>query len=234
MVSRSSSRSGWPSGRGDDVEVQTVRPDTLVVEAKVVWMSDGRTKLADRRGDREREGSGTWSAAALIQPRRTRPPDTCRLVRSCVPNSISAGEWQGRRLIGTAPLDTLTGPRSPALVLVARHRPHSVAIYVVSLAALFGTSTAYHRLARSSTARRRLRRLDHSMISVLIAGTYTPCVSSPSRAVWGSLLAAVWGAATAVVVVSAVAAARGDHRCFRLCVLGCGHRRRSVRQSGPQ
>jgi hypothetical protein len=42
----------WASGRGHGVEVQTVRADTLVVEANVVWMSDGHTKLADRRGNR--------------------------------------------------------------------------------------------------------------------------------------------------------------------------------------
>jgi hemolysin III len=68
-------------------------------------------------------------------------------------------------------LDTLTGPRSPALVLTERATARiAVAVDVVSLAALFGTSTAYHRLARSSTVRRRLRRLDYSMISVFIAG----------------------------------------------------------------
>jgi hemolysin III len=72
-------------------------------------------------------------------------------------------------------LHTLTGPRSPAVVLAERATARSaVAIYVVTLAALFGTSTAYHRLAHSSTARRRLRRLGHSMIDVLIAGTCTP------------------------------------------------------------
>jgi hemolysin III len=39
---------------------------------------------------------------------------------------------------------------------------------------MFVTSAAYHRLAQSETARQRLRRADHSMIFVLIAGTYTP------------------------------------------------------------
>jgi hypothetical protein len=41
----------WASGRGHGVEVQTVRADTLVGEAKW-WMSDGHPKLADMRGDR--------------------------------------------------------------------------------------------------------------------------------------------------------------------------------------
>jgi hemolysin III len=51
----------------------------------------------------------------------------------------------------------------------------AVAVYVLSVVALFGTSALYHRVDwRSLTARRWMRRLDHSMIFVLIAGTYTP------------------------------------------------------------
>jgi hemolysin III len=80
----------------------------------------------------------------------------------------------------------------------------AVAVYVVSLAALFGTSAAYHRLARSSTARRRLQRLDHSMIYVLIAGTYTPLCVVALPPAWGiPVLAAVWGGASAGIVVKA-------------------------------
>lgn len=97
-------------------------------------------------------------------------------------------------------------PAGVALVVLAERASAriAVAIYVVSLAALFGTSAAYHRLARSSTAKRRLRRLDHSMIYVLIAGTYTPLCVLALPAVWGiPVLAAVWGAAAAGVVVKA-------------------------------
>jgi hemolysin III len=51
----------------------------------------------------------------------------------------------------------------------------ALAIYAVSVAALFGTSALYHRITWSSAAARRwMRRLDHSMIFFLIAGTYTP------------------------------------------------------------
>jgi hemolysin III len=49
------------------------------------------------------------------------------------------------------------------------------AIYAVSVAALFGTSALYHRVTwPTPKARRWMRRLDHSMIFLLIAGTYTP------------------------------------------------------------
>ena len=51
----------------------------------------------------------------------------------------------------------------------------AVAIYAVSLCALFGTSALYHRVNWTRPEIRRwMRRLDHSMIFVLIAGTYTP------------------------------------------------------------
>ena len=48
-------------------------------------------------------------------------------------------------------------------------------VYALSVAALFGASALYHRVNWSSVAARRwMRRLDHSMIFCLIAGTYTP------------------------------------------------------------
>jgi hemolysin III len=47
-------------------------------------------------------------------------------------------------------------------------------IYAVAVSALLGTSALYHRLTWRPKARRWMRRLDHSMIFVLIAGTYTP------------------------------------------------------------
>jgi len=51
----------------------------------------------------------------------------------------------------------------------------AVAVYAMSVAALFGTSAMYHRVNwRTLGARRWVRRLDHTMIFVLIAGSYTP------------------------------------------------------------
>ncbi len=50
----------------------------------------------------------------------------------------------------------------------------AAAIYAVALSGLLGTSALYHRVTWGPRARRWMRRLDHSMIFVLIAGTYTP------------------------------------------------------------
>lgn len=70
------------------------------------------------------------------------------------------------------------------------------AVYALSLIALLGASSAYHRLGRGGRRQRILRRLDHSSIYVLIAGSYTPLCLLALPGWWGrSLLFAVWAAA---------------------------------------
>jgi hemolysin III len=65
-----------------------------------------------------------------------------------------------------------------AALVIAAKTPRAtlaVAIYAVSLSALLGTSALYHRVNWTRpNVRRWMRRLDHSMIFFLIAGTYTP------------------------------------------------------------
>jgi hemolysin III len=75
----------------------------------------------------------------------------------------------------------------------------AVTVYALSVAALFGTSALYHRVEwRTLAARRWMRRLDHSMIFVLIAGTYTPFGLLVLRGTAGTvILIAVWSAALA-------------------------------------
>jgi hemolysin III len=75
-------------------------------------------------------------------------------------------------------------------------------VYAVSLTAVFGASAAYHRVRWSPAARRRMKRLDHSMIFVLIAGTYTPVCALALDAPWSVvLLGVVWsGAAVGIVL----------------------------------
>lgn len=50
----------------------------------------------------------------------------------------------------------------------------AAAIYATSVALLFGTSAAYHRRHWGPRGHEMMARLDHSMIFILIAGTYTP------------------------------------------------------------
>jgi hemolysin III len=90
------------------------------------------------------------------------------------------------------------------LVLLAATTRASVAaaVYAASVSALFGVSALYHRGTWTGPARRRLRRLDHAMIFLLIAGTYTPVgllvLEGPLAAV---VLAVVWGGALAGIVL---------------------------------
>jgi hemolysin III len=82
----------------------------------------------------------------------------------------------------------------------------SATLYVISLTAMFGLSAAYHRLAKSETARRRMQRLDHAGIFLLIAGTYVPItmVAFPSK--WGIPVMAVIGSAAAGGIILKLAA----------------------------
>lgn len=93
-------------------------------------------------------------------------------------------------------------PQGLALVAVPAGAVARVAaaIYALSLSGLYGVSAAYHRLQWSPKALARMRRLDHSMIFVLIAGTYTPVSLLVLHGAWAWLsLAVVWaGAATGV------------------------------------
>ncbi|MGZ5290879.1 MAG: PAQR family membrane homeostasis protein TrhA [Actinomycetota bacterium] len=72
----------------------------------------------------------------------------------------------------------------------------AAAIYAGSLTAVFGASAAYHRGHWSTRARLWMKRLDHSMIYVLIAGTYTPVAVLALNGPWEVvLLSVVWAAA---------------------------------------
>jgi hemolysin III len=91
-------------------------------------------------------------------------------------------------------------PLGVALVIVAGTGRARIALtaYAVSLVGLFGVSALYHRIDwRSLTARDWMRRLDHSMIFILIAGSYTPFAVLALRGPLASaILLAVWGGAT--------------------------------------
>ncbi len=80
------------------------------------------------------------------------------------------------------------------------------AIYAFSVAGLFGASALYHRVNwRSLTARRWMRRLDHSMIFVLIAGTYTPFAAVVLDGTLATvILVVVWAGAAAGIVLKLV------------------------------
>ena len=99
-------------------------------------------------------------------------------------------------------------PLGAALVVMAgdiRARI-AVSVYAVSLMALFGISALYHRVNwRSLSAYRWMRRLDHSMIFVLIAGSYTPLALLVLHGPLSlAILVVVWAGALGGVVLTLV------------------------------
>ena len=94
------------------------------------------------------------------------------------------------------------------LILDAHSTTALVAAWVYGLAmvALYTTSSSYHVYARSPRARRVMQRLDHSMIYVLIAGSYTPvCLLALHGTYRWFLLGIVWLGAIAGVLMAAFA-----------------------------
>jgi hemolysin III len=94
-------------------------------------------------------------------------------------------------------------------LVVAARTPRAtlaVAIYAASLSALLGTSALYHRVEwRRPNARRWMRRLDHSMIFFLIAGTYTPfALLVLHGALANAILIVVWIGAVAGAIVETI------------------------------
>jgi hemolysin III len=82
----------------------------------------------------------------------------------------------------------------------------AVAVYAVSLSALLGTSALYHRVNwKRPQVRVWMRRLDHSMIFFLIAGTYTPfALLVMNGTLATAILIAVWVGAIAGAIVEMV------------------------------
>ena len=88
------------------------------------------------------------------------------------------------------------------VTLAPRPRMLVALVYVLSLSALLGVSALYHRVTWSVRVRRHVGRLDHSMINVLIAGTFTPFgVVAVSGSLAVALLAIVWGGALANILL---------------------------------
>ena len=73
-------------------------------------------------------------------------------------------------------------------------------LYGASLCVMFGTSALYHRPTWSHRARQRLRKIDHSGIFALIAGTYTPLAVYSAHGHWSASLTVMWVGAVAGMI----------------------------------
>jgi hemolysin III len=94
-----------------------------------------------------------------------------------------------------------------ALVIVAPSGSATLAatVYATAVCGLFGVSALYHRGQWSETGRQWMRRLDHSMIFIFIAASFTPvAMLSLDGALATVILAVVWGGAAAGVILKLV------------------------------
>jgi hemolysin III len=93
------------------------------------------------------------------------------------------------------------------LLIKAAHEPSriyliSLAIYAVSLIFLYAASTTYHTFDLSERVNTILKKIDHMMIFVLIAGSYTPiCLIVLKGPVGYFLFALVWAIALIGIIV---------------------------------
>jgi hemolysin III len=96
---------------------------------------------------------------------------------------------------------------TPLLIKAASNPGHvhtiSLGIFILSMILLYVASTVYHTLNISAKINRRLKKFDHMMIYVLIAGTYTPiCMIALDYPVGIALLGLIWGLAIIGIIVT--------------------------------
>ncbi|MER7168297.1 hemolysin III family protein [Micromonospora sp. NPDC000207] len=81
----------------------------------------------------------------------------------------------------------------------------SCLVYSLTVCGLFGTSALYHRRVWSPRGYQIMRRMDHSMIFLFIAGTYTPfCTMLLAPRPAAAMLSLVWGGALGGVAIKVV------------------------------
>lgn len=84
------------------------------------------------------------------------------------------------------------------LLIKAAHEPEriyilSLTVYVISLILLYAASTTYHTFDISKKSNTILKKIDHMMIFILIAGSYTPiCLLALDQPIGTILLSIVW------------------------------------------
>jgi hemolysin III len=112
------------------------------------------------------------------------------------------------------------------LVVLARDdrgRQLGLLVYGLTSVLLFSISAVYHIGTWSPSTRAALRRLDHTNIFLLIAGTYTPVTVTVLDGAWRiSILAAVWALALLGILLTVVAMHRVPRSALTLCYLAQG------------
>ena len=109
---------------------------------------------------------------------------------------------------GIAVLLAATGT-APLLIKAARHEDvlhiFALSIFILSMILLYFASTIYHTIDSTEKVNRRLRKFDHMMIFVMIAGSYTPvCLIALHNKTGYLLCALVWTVAIVGIIIKAL------------------------------
>ncbi|MBS6195071.1 MAG: hemolysin III family protein [Clostridiales bacterium] len=101
-------------------------------------------------------------------------------------------------LLGTTPLLVKAAREPDNLHIIA------LSIFSLSMLLLYMASTLYHSLDINENVNRRLRKMDHMMISILIAGSYTPvCLIALQGRTGRILCTLVWSVALLEIIIKA-------------------------------
>ena len=99
---------------------------------------------------------------------------------------------------GAAPLLIRTSAMNDHLHIIA------LSVFILTMMLLYAASTLYHSVDSTATVNRRLKKLDHMMIFVMIAGSYTPvCLIVLHNRIGYALCTLVWGTALLGIVFKA-------------------------------
>lgn len=99
-------------------------------------------------------------------------------------------------IIGAAPLLLRTVREADTLHIFA------LSVFILTMIMLYAASTIYHSVNSTETVNRRLRKMDHMMIFIMIAGSYTPiCLIALHGRTGYILCAAVWAVAILGIIL---------------------------------
>lgn len=102
-------------------------------------------------------------------------------------------------LVSASPL-LLKAARTPGILPIV-----AFSIFILSMLLLYTASTIYHTLDINEKVNKKLRKFDHMMIFILIAGSYTPiCLLSLKGTTGKGLCALVWAVAIIGVLIKAI------------------------------
>ena len=94
----------------------------------------------------------------------------------------------------------LKAAREPSKIYII-----AIAVYAASLILLYAASTTYHTFDKSRKVNTILKKIDHMMIFILIAGTYTPvCLIVLGNRSGYRMLSLVWGIAIVGIIINAL------------------------------